>query len=78
MTETTPFIIDNGYETWKIYIQSFRTHSLLLRIINEHDSSKFFPSIAALPSVIDCNDGRSIHIISFIHSILSIIVDEDS
>ena len=39
--------------------------SFILRIINEHDSSSYFPHSAAQPSVTDCNDGRSIEIISF-------------
>ena len=39
--------------------------SLLLRIVNEHDESFHLPSSAHLPSVMDCNDGRSITIISF-------------
>ena len=38
--------------------------SLVLRIINEQDSS-FLPQSALLPSVMDCNEGRSIQIISF-------------
>ena len=49
--------------------------SFLLRIVNEQDDI-FFPKRALLPSVIDCNDGRSIQIIS--HSVLSIIVDKES
>ena len=39
--------------------------SFLLRIISEHDAKWSCPSIAACPSVMDCNDGRSITIISF-------------
>ena len=42
-----------------------RINSLLLRIINEHDESFNLPLSAHLPSVMDCNDGRSIQIISF-------------
>ena len=62
--ETISFRIDNGCEIWKIYIQSFRIISLVLRIVNEHDESSL-PFSAQLPSVRDCNDGRSIQIISF-------------
>ena len=40
-------------------------HFLLLRIVNEHDSSLNPPISAPTPSVMDCNDGRSIQIISF-------------
>ena len=43
----------------------FEFISLLLRIVNEHELSYSFPSSAHLPSVMDCNDGRSIQIISF-------------
>ena len=52
--------------------------SFLLRIVNEQDDI-FFPKRALLPSVIDCNDGRSIinHFFQ-IYSILSIIVDKES
>ena len=57
-------LLDNGCEIWKIYIQSFRIISLVLRIVNEHDES-CLPFSAQLPSVRDCNDGRSIQIISF-------------
>ena len=64
ITETTLFRIDNGCQIWKIYIHSFQIISLVLRIINEHESSSL-PSSAFLPSVMDCNDGRSIQIISF-------------
>ena len=39
--------------------------SLVLRIVNEHESSYSLPQSALLPSVMDCNDGRSIQIISF-------------
>ena len=62
--ETRSFRID-GCQIWKIYIQSFQIISLLLRIINEHDESSLFPLSAPSPSVMDCNDGRSIQIISF-------------
>ena len=44
--------------------KSFQIISLLLRIVSEHDSLAI-PSIANIPSVMDCNDGRSIYIISF-------------
>ena len=44
--------------------KSFQIISILLRIVNEHESS-FFPESAHQPSVMDCNDGRSIQIISF-------------
>ena len=54
--ETISFRIDNGCEIWKIYIQSFRIISLVLPSL---------PFSAQLPSVRDCNDGRSIQIISF-------------
>ena len=40
-------------------------HFLLLRIVNEHEESLNPPISAQLPSVMDCNDGRSIQIISF-------------
>ena len=63
--ETISIRIDNGCEIWKIYILSFRIISLLLRIINEQESLPYLPSSAPLPSVMDCNDGRSIQIISF-------------
>ena len=43
----------------------FEIISLVLRIVNEHESSFHLPSSAQLPSVMDCNDGRSIQIISF-------------
>ena len=39
ITETTSFRTDNGCSIWKIRIQSFQTISLLLRIVNEHESS---------------------------------------
>ena len=61
------------------YLHSIiRIISFLLRIVNEQDEI-FFPKRALLPSVIDCNDGRSIinHFFQ-IHSILSIIVDKES
>ena len=64
ISETPSFRID-GCEFWKIYIHSFRIISLLLRIVNEHESSFHIPSSANSPSVMDCNDGRSIQIISF-------------
>ena len=38
-------------------------HFLLLRIVNEHDESPLLPQSADPPSVMDCNDGRSILII---------------
>ena len=39
--------------------------SLLLRIVNEHDESSLLPFSAHSPSVMECNEGRSIQIISF-------------
>ena len=45
-------------------LKSFRIISLLLRIVNEHDSPPL-PASAYSPSVMDCNDRRSIQIISF-------------
>ena len=39
ITETPSFRTDNGCSIWKIHIQSFQTISLLLRIVNEHESS---------------------------------------
>ena len=74
--ETTSSRIVNGCQIWKIYIQSFRIISLLLRIINEHESS-FLPQSAYQPSVMDCNDGRSIQIISFkfIHYFRLLLID---
>ena len=45
--------------------KSFRIISLVLRIVNEHDESLKLPISARQPSVMDCNDGRSIEIISF-------------
>ena len=38
-TETPSFRTYKGCSIWKIYIQSFQTISLLLRIVNEHESS---------------------------------------
>ena len=61
--ETPTFGFD-GCQIWKIYIPSFPIISLVLRIINEHEESSL-PRSAFLPSVMDCNDGRSIQIISF-------------
>ena len=63
--ETIFFRIDNGCEIWKIYIHSFQIISLLLRIVNEHDESPSLPRSAHSPSVMDCNEGRSIQINSF-------------
>ena len=56
--------IHYGFQIWKIYIQSFQINSLILRIVNEHDSSFLIPWSEHLPRSIDCNDGRSISIIS--------------
>ena len=47
--------------------QSFPIISLVLRIINEHDESSL-PQSASKPSVMDCDDERSIQIISFTFS----------
>ena len=55
----------DGCQIWKIYILSFSIISSLLRIINEHDSSNILPARVLIQSVMDCNDGRSIQIISF-------------
>ena len=55
-----------------------RIISLILLIVNEHEYL-LFPKRALLPSVMDCNDGRStINYFYQIHSILSIIVDIES
>ena len=62
--ETPTFGFD-GCQIWKIYIPSFPIISLVLRIINEHDKSSSLPLSEFRPSVMDCNDGRSIQIISF-------------
>ena len=63
--ETIYFRID-GCQIWKIYIQLFQINSLVLRIINEQDKTlSHFPWSVASPSVMDCNEGRSIQIISF-------------
>ena len=45
-------------------MQSCRIISLLLRIINEHDPSFNDPMSVNIPSVMDCNNGRSKEIIS--------------
>ena len=65
ITDIISFWMDNRCEAWKIYIHSIRIILLLLRIVNEHESSSYLPSSALSPSVMDCNDGRSIQIISF-------------
>ena len=55
----------DGFKNRKIYIQLIRIISLLLRIVKEHDSSFLLPCSVYLPSVMDCNDGRSFQIILF-------------
>ena len=53
-----------GCQIWKIYILSFRIITILLLIVNEHDLLQCPPRVQ-LPSVMDCNAGRSIDIFSF-------------
>ena len=54
---------------------NWKSKEWILRIANEHDSSSLWPYNEQSPSLIDCNEGRSIHFISFqINIILSIIV----
>ena len=63
--KTISFRIDNGCKIWKIYILSFPNISLVLRIVNEHDLSLHLPPSANSPSVMDCNNGRSMTLIPF-------------
>ena len=55
----------NRCKNWKIYILSFPIILLLLRIVNEQVLIYSLPLRAYLPSRMNCNDGRSIQIISF-------------
>ena len=54
----------NGFKLWKIYIHSFRITSIIPLNVNEQESL-YFPRSAYSPRLMDCNDGRSIQIISF-------------
>ena len=62
--DTRNYLLQNG---WMLDLEDLHSIisiiSLVLRIVNEHESP--LPQSAPIPSVMDCNDGRSIQIISF-------------
>ena len=75
ITETPSFRIANGCSIWQIHIQSFQSISLLLRIINEQESSSS-PIFLPYLTVSDITNHTFLIIDSFYyHSIIHRLMD---